>query len=342
MTWTNNGWKALGATELAAIILVFIVVSMGFIALAISSACCLITLMIFLLLSFLFTLAIAIFVFIGTQVRYWNEYVGCNTQYKGFLKAWGSVDIYLQSVDELFCSYRCPCYFNRTTSYKFIMNTTAAPYYNQWVKYDLKLKPIRFQQCNDTEIAEAYNNYLMRNAYYNYSLRQDWFHTYYRHIEEYFHCTGFCSMTYNNSITGTNMKIVKYLFSDVTKGVPEHIGCLDRMLDWLRKTLNAFGAVCLFMFVVESILFIIVLMLIGIVFAENRAIAQSKKKQEKQIEMQNMEKDVEEKKIIEENHVEPKEEEKKLKEEPMIVSESSFRPNESQLEEKSIEFIPAV
>ena len=333
MTWTNIGWKALGATELASIILVFIVVALGFIALAISSACCLITLMLFLILSFLFTLAIAIFVFIGTQVRYWNEYVGCNTQYKGFLKAWGSVDLYLQSVDELFCSYRCPCYFNRTTSYKFIMNTTAAPYYNQWVKYDLKLKPIRFQQCNDTEIAEAYNNYLMRNAYYNYSLRQDWFHTYYRHIEEYFHCTGFCSLTYNNSITKTNMKIVKYLFSDVTKGVPEHIGCLDRMLDWVRKTLNAFGAVCLFMFVVEFILFIIVVMLISQVFKENRAIAQSRRKEEKQIEMKNVEEKI--------NVVEPKEEEKKLTEENVNVAESSFRPNESQLEEKSIEFMPS-
>lgn len=74
-------------------------------------------------------------------------------------------------------------------------------------------------------------------------------------------------------------------------------------------------------------------MLISLVFQENRAIAQSKRKEEKQIEMRN----VEEKKDV----VEPKEEEKKLTEDNVIVAESSFRPNESQLEEKSIEFMPS-
>lgn len=134
------------------------------------------------------------------------------------------------------------------------------------------------------------------------------------------------------------MKMVKYLFSDVTKGVPEHIGCLEQLLDWLRKTLNAFGAVCLFMFVVEFILFIIVIMLIGIVMQEGRAMAMAKRKEEKQIEMKNLEKEVDEKK--------ESEEEKKLTEEVphhenAIVQESSFRPNESQMEENTIEFMPS-
>ena len=137
------------------------------------------------------------------------------------------------------------------------------------------------------------------------------------------------------------MKMVKYLFSDVTKGVPKHIGCLERLLDWLRKTLNAFGAVCLFMFVVEFILFIIVIMLISIVIQEARAIAMAKRKEEKQIEMKNMEKDVEKEKIDEK-----KEEEKRLTEEAphhdnVIVQESSFRPNDSQMEENTIEFMPS-
>lgn len=134
------------------------------------------------------------------------------------------------------------------------------------------------------------------------------------------------------------MKMVKYLFSDVTKGVPEHIGCLEQLLDWLRKTLNAFGAVCLFMFVVEFILFIIVIMLIGIVIQEGRAMAMAKRKEEKQIEMKNLEKEVDDKK-------EPEEEKKLTEEVPhhenAIVQESSFRPNESQMEENTIEFMPS-
>ena len=318
---------------------------MGFIALMIGSACCLATLMIFLLISFLFTLAVAIFVFIGTKTRWWNESLGCNTQYDGMLRAWGSVDLYLQSVDELFCSKRCPCSFNRTISQKFILNTTTAPYFNQWGKRNLQLHPKRFQDCNKTEIDEAYNNYLMRNAYYNNSFKQDWFHTYYRHVEEYFQCTGFCSLTYNSSMTGTSMKIVKYLFSDVTKGIPKHFGCLDRILDWLFKTLNDLGAVCLFMFVVEVILFIIVILLLGIMNEENKAEADSKKKEEKGIEMEELQRlrEKERQEAFEKQRKEKEENEKKKLEEKKedAIPETSFRPNESQAEENTIEFMPS-
>ena len=78
-------------------------------------------------------------------------------------------------------------------------------------------------------------------------------------------------------------------------------------------------------------------MLLGIVFQEGRAMAMAKRKKEKQIEMKNLEK-VDEKK-------EPEEEKKLTEEVPhhesVIVQESSFRPNESQMEENTIEFMPS-
>ena len=185
----------------------------------------------------------------------------------------------------------------------------------------------------------------MRNAYYNNSFKQDWFHTYYRHVEEYFQCTGFCSLTYNSSMTGTSMKIVKYLFSDVTKGIPKHFGCLDRILDWLFKTLNALGAVCLFMFVVEVILFIIVILLLGIMNEENKAEADSKKKEEKGIEMEELQRlrEKERQEAFEKQRKEKEENEKKKLEEKKedAIPETSFRPNESQAEENTIEFMPS-
>lgn len=343
-TWTDNSWSALGATELAAMIWVWIVMTFGLVALCIGSTCCLATLFVGLLLCFIFTFAIAIWVFIGTQTTYWNEAYGCDTKYKGFLEAWGSVDIYLQAVDELFCSYKCPCYVNRTTAQKFLYNYTAAPYYNLWSTFNISIKPHRFQDCNVTETEAAYGNYLMRNAYYNNSFRQDWFHTYFTHVEEYFECTGFCSTTYFNTITGTNAKMVKYLFTDIAKGVPKYIGCLEPILDWVTKTLNAFAAVCLFLVVILILFILIIIKLLAISFQEKNEIVKSRKKAKDENQVSRDK--AEEEKPKEDTHKEGKKVTNPNKEDDIIITENifntSFKPSDSQLQEKEIEFNPSI
>lgn len=191
----------------------------------------------------------------GTKTTYWPEHLGCNAKYDGLFKVWESVDTYLQTVDSLFCSNRCPCYFNSTTSSLFTTNSLSMPFSSQWTFRDTIVNTkIRFQDCDKVVVTDAYNKYLDRNAYYNHSFNPDWFHTYYKHIEEYFKCTGFCGTTYYDMNKGTTQKIVKYLFSDVTQGIPENIGCLPVLLDWVTKTLNAFAAVACFMAFVQLIL----------------------------------------------------------------------------------------
>ena len=143
-------------------ILVFVVLFITLIAIITLSKCLLIVSIILLLLAFLFVLAVAVFIFIGIRVRNWNEYEGCNNDYKGIYSAWSAADIYIQAVDEIFCSKRCPCYFNRTTEYKFLQNTTIAPYISQWTYTNNSANPKKFQDCEDQEVKDAYNKYLMR------------------------------------------------------------------------------------------------------------------------------------------------------------------------------------
>ena len=262
MTWTDQFFGYLGAIELACIIFLWLIIIIGFIAIITTTTGCLVILSILLFLGFLFVLFLSIIIFIGTQTRYWNEALGCDSKYKGIYRAWRGVDVYIQAVDETFCGETCKCYFNRTTYTLFSRNTTTAPYLPTWYTQNITVRAKRIQDCPESAYKNAYNKYLERNAYFKYKLRQKWFDKYFGHVEDFFKCTGFCSLTYFNEYTQTSNKIVKYLFSDVTKGIPLYFGCLPRFLDWLRKTLNAVAAMMLFVFLFLFILFIIVLLLI--------------------------------------------------------------------------------
>ncbi len=262
MSWTNQFFGYLGAIELACIIFLWLIIIIGFIAIITTTTGCLVILSILLFLGFLFVLFLSIIIFIGTQTRYWNEALGCDSKYKGIYRAWRGIDVYIQAVDETFCGESCKCYFNRTTYTLFSRNTTTAPYLATWFTRNVTVRAKRIQDCPESAYKNAYNKYLERNAYFKYNFKQKWFDKYFGHVEDFFKCTGFCSLTYFNEETQTSNKIVKYLFSDVTKGIPLYFGCLPRFLDWLRKTLNAVAAMLLFVFVFLFILFIIVLMLI--------------------------------------------------------------------------------
>ena len=345
MTWTKHGYGALGAIELASIILAWIVIGIGFGAFLTEIGCCLIVFIILVLLSALFTFAVVIFCFIGTQTRYWNDYIGCNAKYDGLLSVWNSVDSYLYSVDSLLCSDQCKCSFNEVTTSLYSSNSTTASYYNLWSKENKTIAAKRFQDCPKIVKEQAYNEYLMTNAYYNHTFRDDWFMTYYSHIEEFFKCTGFCGTTYYNGKTRTNAKIVKYLFSDLTEGIPEHFGCLSSIMDWLRKTLNAFASCGIFLFIIEFILFILGCLMLCSERKTNKK--QPKEEEEQQFKPKQEEKPKNEVVKPVSNDVK-KEEQKKVTEETNKPKQSielvntSYIPPESQMEEIDLKFNPSV
>ena len=350
MTWTKHGYGALGALELASIILAWIVIGIGFGAFLTEIGCCLIIFIILVLMSALFTFAIVIFCFIGTQTRYWNDYIGCNAKYDGLLSVWNSVDTYLYSVDSLLCSEQCTCNFNDVTTSLYASNSTTAPYYNLWVKENKTIAAKRFQDCPKIVKEQAYNEYLMANAYYNHTFRDDWFMTYYSHIEDFFKCTGFCGTTYYNGKTRANAKIVKYLFSDLTDGIPEHFGCLSSIMDWVRKTLNAFASCGIFLFLVEMILFVLGCLML----CSERKVVSRKPKQEEEKELKPKEvvekkkeekvEPVEKKKEEKVEPVEKKKEEKPEDKKPKSIElvNTSYVPPESQVEEIDLKFNPSV
>ena len=262
MIWTDHYFGPLGILEIVSISFSMLITIIAFILITLNKKILLIILLITLILSSLFVLSISILLFFGTQIKNWNENLGCHSEYKGLFLAWKSVDIYLQSVDEVLCSNDCPCYFNRTTTMKYLKNPISNYYFNTWKVRNVSIDAIKFQDCDKTAQKKAYNNYLMRNAYFKNTLNTYWFNWYFGKVEKFFKCTGFCSLSYYNENIQTNGKILKYLFSDLTKGVPENLGCLNSFLNWLLNTMNAVGILFFFIFLFQFFLCVFVLLLI--------------------------------------------------------------------------------
>ena len=159
MTWTDQFFGYLGAIELACIIFLWLIIIIGFIAIITTTTGCLVILSILLFLGFLFVLFLSIIIFIGTQTRYWNEALGCDSKYKGIYRAWRGIDVYIQAVDETFCGESCKCYFNRTTYTLFSRNTTTAPYLATWFTRNVTVRAKRIQDCPESAYKNAYNKY---------------------------------------------------------------------------------------------------------------------------------------------------------------------------------------
>lgn len=329
MRWTKHGYGTIGSIELAAILLAIIVLIIGILAFTNPSFGILIIFIILAGLSALFLLAIIIFVFISTKTRFFDEYLGCNGDYRGMLSIWNSVDNYLYSVDSLLCSPECPCYFDEKTANHFASNSTTAPYYNMWDTRESFEYATKFQHCLPKVQGLAKAEYSVSNAYFNHTFDTEKFNDYYARIEKYFKCTGFCGTTYYNGKTQTNQKIVKYLFSDIDEyGIPDHFGCLPLLFQWLRKTLNAFAAVCCFLFVILLLLIILAILLLLLCRPIEREETKPEEEPPKEVEP-----------VIKPPEPEPEPEPEifRSKYEP----NTSYNPPQSQIDEQDMVFNPS-
>ena len=92
------------------------------------------------------------------------------------------------------------------------------------------------------------------------------FNIFWKKVEEYFECSGFCQTNYqifndtkskndNNIYTG-QIPLVKYIFSNFTKGPVKHKGCFRLLVNWIIDFLISFGCIGLVASVLQIIMFI--------------------------------------------------------------------------------------
>jgi len=235
-------WSALSGCLLAAALFAIVVGILGLIAFFKPKVAILTIFAILCFLSFLFTLAIAIFAIVAGSTNLINPYFGCNAKMNGIMEIWRGMDSYLINADRYLCSSACPCYI--TNAGMFTNNSTVLPFYNNWVKTTNPGGAVRFQDC-PTNVKLAVYNAALADPFFNPQgdFVADKFWGYMAKWEEDFQCAGFCANNYLIPGTLNRQFIYKYMFTDINRGVPMYSGCVGRVLDWLPPLLLAFGAV---------------------------------------------------------------------------------------------------
>jgi hypothetical protein len=194
------------------------------------------------MLSILFNIAIAVFAIVAASHGWVNTYLGCNGRFTGVMETWRGIDSYLQRVDQALCSTGCPCYITNIT--EFVNNATIAPFYSQWVKRNVPPGVTSFTNCSSLIQNNALQNARASDGYFDPAgdFKSDRFFDYMGNVETDFECAGWCNVTYQNTQTGNTMVMFKYMFTDINRGPPKRLGCLNSIIEWLPPYLNAFGS----------------------------------------------------------------------------------------------------
>jgi hypothetical protein len=210
-------------------------------------------------MSLMFNIAIGVFACIAASNGWVNTYFGCNGKFSGILEVWQGIDSYLQQVDQGLCSTACPCYISNVVP--FTTNPTVNPIFETWKRTNENSQAINFQGCGNNVQKNAYTQGVKNDPLFDPGANFDAtkFSNYMALIENQFSCAGWCNITYVNTNTQQTTAMFKFLFTDINRGPPANLGCLNRLIEWLPPYLMAYGAVTLVLAGLQLIVFILAL-----------------------------------------------------------------------------------
>ena len=264
--WAQEGeWRHLATLQVTAVVLVFFFCFLGIILMLDTSKCKVMQLLFVCmeLLVTLFTIAIAIFAIVAGAVSKSELTKSCQRDYKGIFEKFKYLDDFIHLADETLCSEKCKCFFS---NYSAVEDFTD--FYNAHNDYDmttnlqisdtLEGNAVNFANCSLEAKSEAYGVFKYIDKTGNIDIND--FNEFWGRIEKKFKCNGWCEVNYVSQLynKGTKRKMIKYVFSDVSGGVVNNSGCMHRMVDWLPKVINTYGAVLLIISVIMIVNFVFV------------------------------------------------------------------------------------
>lgn len=187
-----------------------------------------------------------------------DEYIGCHSPLKGFVELWDSIDHYLIAADQLFCSNDCKCKIDAKALNKFKKNLFFTTLVQKFWQSDEVNGETTFQNCGATvhnQLIEHFENIDSKN--YG-QLVNDFdngaFMKFWANIEKRFKCTGWCTTSYNyndqfiGKVGKDNDKIprqgmiIKYLFNDNSKEIPQYIGCMGEFIKYTKRMVKTYSS----------------------------------------------------------------------------------------------------
>lgn len=227
-------------------------------------------------------MSVSFFTLIAGSIGKIDKYIGCQTKFKGIFKYWDEIDQYIIAADTALCGANCPCDMSKYSIQMYKNNPITKEMFNAYFNIkenDIKDissdSMIKIQSCADKTTLRS--NFKLKLKEKNIDgFNGKIFEGFWEHIENKFECTGFCRTIYEpdntslgyyqapNTLTNApkQRELIKYIFSDVNKGMPKHRGCMIQIMKWLPKMLISFGSFALFASIVQICLLVLALMLL--------------------------------------------------------------------------------
>ena len=257
--WSSSYYKYLAPCSVASTCFCVFVSLIGLLIFLFNINGLLTIFVVLLLLSTLASWGTAVISIMGGRIKHkHNGSLGCQTELTGVLQIFENIDIYLMYVNSLFCGANCKCKFSDDNSIKkniFLNDEIYKEFKNDENKGENDI--VKFQDCHNLIKDEARNRYLEHPKAAKYPIDTEKFQKYFKKLEKRFKCTGWCKTAYKDPYTLDNRYIVKYLFSDVEKGLPHHIGCMNKISSWLPHYVMTIGIFMLIASFFETICLLI-------------------------------------------------------------------------------------
>ena len=243
LSWQKEGaWRYLSGLQVGAVVSVFFVFMMGVANFTCGKECKTFQIIfsILLILCTFLALGVGIVVLIGGTIDKNNLSKTCQINYKGMFEDFLQVDQLLQEANNVLCSSTCPCYFTDYGVYEELNE-----------KYQKGITPSdkggfkNMKECYDKKGDVA--GFTIKGSIIKNNKQAKKFMKYWKRIEEKFDCAGWC----------TNP--MKYLFSDISRGIPDH-KCSTEVTGWVIRMVLAFGGL---MVITSGIMIIVILLAIS-------------------------------------------------------------------------------
>ncbi len=204
----------------------------------------------------------------------------CQKDLKGIFKHFLLLDDYFKLIDNYLCSDECPCYFNKNSTYEKFKNPQLNNVSSELIdsiNFNKNVNLIdnnyyyefNFNNCSEKVKEKAFIKFILHseeNRKYFENINHEKFFKFWRKIENKFKCSGWCNTPYNNhdinldELEKNDEKnnenerfIIKFLFSNINKGIVPNIGCMNKLTDWLPKYIYAFGSLLIISSIVIGI-----------------------------------------------------------------------------------------
>lgn len=276
LLWASEGpWRSLAAAKVSAVVVLFVSFLLGLLTFGVApqSKGVQIIFIMFNFLSTILTFAVGVYALVASQISNNDLTQTCKVNYKGMFDNFRYLDEIFTKANTELCSDGCKCNLTDELALEEFEQSGGAVFdeYNNKINDNKAINgAVNFQNCSNYESImldiskdKIFNDKIGSIA----GNKKEKFATYWKRIEEKFNCAGWCQKYYKDE-SSNNRTIIKYLFSDINRGIPKST-CMNPFKNWMVRMLKAYGGLMVIDSFFQGVVWVLAITLFGNIAADD-------------------------------------------------------------------------